>query len=149
MRKISLQPNRRAIDAVFGGGLTALSRKVGVDTVAVIATEGPAPRVNVRVRDLCPGIENPEKSAFGTTNGAVACYLVHHWDVNSHEPTIEFRAEQGVEMGRPSVIETSIDVMPDGLIEGVRRPRTSRRVVGGFYQSALTPLSACELAAVP
>jgi PhzF family phenazine biosynthesis protein len=91
-------------------GLAALSRKVRVDTIAIITTDGLAPLVDVRVRDLCPGIGNPEESASGTTNGAVACYLVRHLDTNAREPTMEFRAEQGVEMGRPSVIETSIDL---------------------------------------
>jgi trans-2,3-dihydro-3-hydroxyanthranilate isomerase len=114
------------------GGLANLSRQIGVDTIAVIAIDGLAPRVDVRVRDLCPGIGNAEESASGTTNGAVACYLVRHSDAASQKPTMTFRAEQGVEMGRPSLIETSIDVQPDGEIVAVRVRGRAVQSLRGF-----------------
>jgi trans-2,3-dihydro-3-hydroxyanthranilate isomerase len=100
--------------------LGRLSKALHVDTIPVIACDGLSAGISVRSRDLCPGIGNAEESASGTTNGALACYL-HR---NGRAPAaadgiVRLTAEQGVEMGRPSLIESELVIDSEG-IAGVR-----------------------------
>ena len=97
--------------------LASLSRALGVDTIPVVALDGLPAAVIARSRDLCPGIGNAEEPASGTTNGALACYMAKHGLRNASSPI--GRAEQGVEMGRPSVIESELLFDSHGSVMGV------------------------------
>lgn len=112
--------------------LAALSRQLEVDTVGVFTLETGDPRHTLRSRDLSPAIGNNEESASGTTNGALSCYLVKNGilpDVlDSGRHTV--LAEQGYEMGRPSLIRCEIAVEA-GRIEAVRVGGTARRALKG------------------
>src|SRR5205814_5498757 len=55
-------------------GLSALSHRLRVDTIAAFALTGSG----ARVRDFCPGIGDNEEAASGTTAGALASYLYQH-----------------------------------------------------------------------
>ena|SRR5579871_755889 len=97
----ALRPNFEA--------LTATSRRLGVETISVFALGEDTSDVDVHLRDFCPAIGNPEESASGTTNGALACYLVHHGRARWSAPdAAAVHSEQGREMGRPSRIFSEI-----------------------------------------
>lgn len=112
-------------------GLRALSRARSVDTIGVWCLCGTAPgTARVRVRDLCHGVGDPEEAASGTTNGALACFLVSQGLAQPDaDGTVAVTAEQGFEMGRPSLVSS--------------RLRTSGREVtdvrvGGYAERRLT-----------
>ncbi len=56
-------------------GLRALCRELGIDTVGVFAPLGRTGGADVRLRDLCHGVGDPEEAASGTTNAALASVL--------------------------------------------------------------------------
>lgn len=114
-----------------------LCREEGIDTVGVYArldrTRGGA---DVRLRDLCHGVGEPEEAASGTTNGALAALL---WREGRLAPgtggaaTIGVRAEQGFEMGRPSLVTTELQVS-GGRIDSVRvGGSATRRLEGRLF----------------
>jgi PhzF family phenazine biosynthesis protein len=91
--------------------LADLCRAHGVHTVAAFSPTPGDLANTIRVRDFCPATGTDEAPATGTTNRAVACYLARHnthgLGVSSHYTV---RAEQGVEMGRASLVTTAMDV---------------------------------------
>lgn len=115
------------------GTLGELSQRLGADTVPVIAMDGLADDVTVRVRDFCPGIGNNEEAASGTTNGATACYLVQHKQLVSGQPTIVVNAEQGVEMGRKSVIVSRLTLSNAGDVQEVTVAGHAVPVMSGTF----------------
>jgi PhzF family phenazine biosynthesis protein len=114
-------------------GLRDLCREVGIDTVGVYTRLDPdGGGADLRVRDLCHGIGDPEEAASGTTNGALAAHL---WRRGQLAPPdagarIVVRTEQGFEMGRPSLITTELHVASD-RVEAVRVGGTATRRLAG------------------
>lgn len=102
-------------------GLRSLCGEVGIDTVGVFTRLGPDGGAEVRVRDLCHGVGDPEEAASGTTNGALAALLWRRGRLPLPDARgrVRVRAEQGVEMGRPSLVTTELEVSGD-RIEAVR-----------------------------
>ena len=101
-----LSPNYAAV--------TDLCRQIGADTLAVFTTETSDPGVSIRCRDFCPAVGTPEAAATGTTNRALACYLVRSNLAATGTGSSVVVAVQGVEMGRPSLIRTEVTML-DGL----------------------------------
>ncbi len=94
--------------------LTEFSRKNSIHTMGVFALtshEG-----NLRLRDLCHGVGNPEESASGTTNGALACFLFRRGVWTTIDNTVTQIAQQGVEMGRPSTITTQLTLQGSDIV---------------------------------
>lgn len=91
--------------------LADLCRSHGVHTVAAFSPVPGDSTNTIRVRDFCPATGTDEAPATGTTNRAVSGYLARH---NIHglgeSGRHTVRAEQGVEMERPSLITTAMDV---------------------------------------
>ena len=97
-------------------GLSALSKSLGVESVAVFTTDTEDSKRDVRIRDFCPAIGVTEEVTSGTTNAAVACFLVRNNRVElDHHGKITIIGPQGVEINKPSTIRTSIQVK-DGSI---------------------------------
>ena len=94
--------------------ITNLCRRIGADTLAVFTTETGDPGVTIRCRDFCPAVGTPEAAATGTTNRALACYLVRRNLAGTGTDNSVVVAAQGVEMARPSLIRTEVS-MVDGL----------------------------------
>ena len=94
--------------------ITNLCRHIGADTLAVFTTETGDPGVTIRCRDFCPAVGTPEAAATGTTNRALACYLVRRNLAGTGTDNSVVIAAQGVEMARPSLIRTEVS-MVDGL----------------------------------
>ncbi|MCF8243438.1 MAG: PhzF family phenazine biosynthesis protein [Melioribacteraceae bacterium] len=90
--------------------LAKLSHALGVDTIGVYCMEVEQTGSTVHLRDLCPGIGNPEESASGTTNGALASLIVQHNLVSAKNNIVEVVAEQGFGMGRSSIIRSWIGI---------------------------------------
>ncbi len=117
-------------------GLRLLSRERGLDTVGVYAWLDPAGGVaDLRVRDLCHGVGDPEEAASGTTNGALAALLWRRGALRPVQPggVVRVRAEQGVEMGRPCLVTTELEIS-GGAIAAVRVGGTATRRMAGIYQ---------------
>ena len=67
------------------------------------------------MRDFCPALGVDEVPASGTTNAALAGYLVQHGLIVAQSQVI--LAEQGSEIGRPSKICSQITVEDDEIKE--------------------------------
>lgn len=100
----------------------------GIDTIGVFACAREGDFSWVQLRDLCHGIGNPEESASGTTNGALACFLWSRGLLRAKADSVILRSSQGVEMGRPSAIEVVL-TMSAGAIQEVRVGGSAVRVL--------------------
>ena len=108
-----------AINADFDA-IADYCRKYGIDTMMLFTTETNLAQHTVHCREFAPAVGTPETAATGTTNRALACYLFDHAVVKSPaNGCINIIAEQGVEMGRPSLIHTELQVQA-GEISSIR-----------------------------
>jgi len=72
----------------------------------------------VRARAFCPGAGVPEDPATGSAAGPLGVFLALHGVFPGGEP--RFLIDQGIEMGRPSEIEVTVERSADGSPSGVR-----------------------------
>lgn len=119
--------------------LEALSRSEGVHTIACFALNGAEAATTLSIRDFCPAVGVNEAPASGTTNGALAGYLMSHGFIAPQSQRL--MASQGAEIGRPSVIISELDVT-DGIITRLRIGGTAVPTFSGN----LLPLDAKEVA---
>ncbi len=75
--------------------------------VFLFALGGERAGSHVHARMFGPGVNVPEDPATGSACAALAGYLVAR---DSRNGTLNWRVEQGFEMGRPSILELSADV---------------------------------------
>ena len=100
----------RAVTPDFSA-IAARCRQHGVDTLALFTTETESPSCTLHCREFCPAVGTPEAPASGTTNRALACYLLRHRLIQPPPGgKLTVVAEQGYEMGRPSLIRTEMSV---------------------------------------
>ena len=120
--------------------LTAFCRKMQVDTVALFTTETLMPESSIHCRDFCPAVGTPEASATGTTNRALACYLVDQGLLNANTGTRHtVIAEQGYEMGRPSQIRVEMTIQ-DGQPVEIMAGGVATKSIEGIFLFNLTLL---------
>ncbi|MCZ6723247.1 MAG: PhzF family phenazine biosynthesis protein [Gammaproteobacteria bacterium] len=113
--------------------LTAFCRKMQVDTVALFTTETLMPESSIHCRDFCPAVGTPEASATGTTNRALACYLVQQGLLDAKTGTRHtVIAEQGYEMGRPSQIRIEMTIQ-DGQPVGIMVGGVATKSIEGIF----------------
>jgi trans-2,3-dihydro-3-hydroxyanthranilate isomerase len=86
--------------------------------VFVFTKETELPGSTVHSRMFAPGMGILEDPATGGASGPLGCYLVRH-GVFPAAQRAEFTSEQGVEMGRPSIIKIVVEQVADE-ITGVR-----------------------------
>ena len=93
------------------GALATFCRANGIETVATFSAEVEQPGYHLHVRDFCPAVGVAESAAAGTTNAALASYLIRHSLVapDDHGHAV-VKAEQGHEIGRRSTIRSEIEV---------------------------------------
>ena len=102
------------------GAIAARCRALGVHTLALVTTETEDPAHTLHCREFCPAVGTPEAPASGTTNRALACYLLRHGLLAPPSDTeAVVVAEQGYVMGRPSLIRTEL-TLAGGRPVGVR-----------------------------
>jgi len=89
-------------------GLAALRHSHGIETVAAVCPTPGRSAADARVRDFCPAVGTDEAAATGTTNRVVSLYLLENGLVDATSGVVTIRAEQGVEMGRRSLIESRL-----------------------------------------
>jgi len=100
--------------------LAGFCRRNGLETVASFTLDTVDPDANLHVRDFCPAVGVAESAAAGTTNAALAGYLMHNALTPPETPgRWTIRAEQGIEIDRPSRITTLIDA-ENGVIGRIR-----------------------------
>lgn len=120
-------------------GLADYSRYLRVDTVCAFTRETVDPGNTVHCRDFCPAVGTPESPAAGTTNRGLACYLVRHALVDAPaDGTLVVLAEQGHEMGRPSLIRTEL-TLAGGSVLAVRVGGVATRTLEGTLRAPSPP----------
>jgi len=103
----------------------------GLETVATFSTEATDNTHHLHVRDFCPAVGVAESAAAGTTNAALAAYLLRNGCVQAdHTGSVVVRAEQGIEMNRPSEVTTRIQI-DDNHIERLQVGGVATRIVEG------------------
>ncbi len=103
----------------------------GIETVAAFCTEVDLPGSTIHVRDFCPAVGVWESSSAGTTNGALASYLMRHGIVaGNSDGLMVIRAEQGHEINRPSSIR-SVASIRDGEIIRLQVGGVATKVMDG------------------
>ena len=113
-------------------GIVALCHDHGIETVALFTTETLDPASTLHVRDFCPAVGVAESAAAGTTNAALACYLVRHRIVTPDSGAcVHVWAEQGVEIGRASRI-VSRAVIEDDTIASLEVGGMATRILDGL-----------------
>ena len=113
----------RAIRPDFAG-MVQFCHAHEIETIAVFCLNTEDPDKHLHVRDFCPAVGVSESAAAGTTNAALTSYLLRHSRVSIDNGSCTVDAEQGIELGRPSSIQSQVTLDSDGGI--------TRLQVGGF-----------------
>jgi PhzF family phenazine biosynthesis protein len=105
----------RAIKPDFNG-MIEFCHAYGIETIAVFCTEVENAHNTIHVRDFCPAVGVSESAAAGTTNAALTSYLVRHGLVPTNQEVISVYAEQGLELGRPSSIQSIVTLSAEAIL---------------------------------
>ena len=82
----------------------------GLETVAAFSTAVVDKSCDLHVRDFCPAVGVAESAAAGTTNAALSTYLFQKGLFKPcGDGNLQIKAEQGIELGRPSQVTTRIE----------------------------------------
>jgi len=88
--------------------LTKISHRIGCNGYFVFALE-PESDVLSHGRMFAPAIGIAEDPVTGNANGPLGAYLVEHQLVVPDESPFSFKAQQGEAVGRPGIVEVSVD----------------------------------------
>jgi PhzF family phenazine biosynthesis protein len=103
----------------------------GIETIAVFCLETENPEMHLHVRDFCPAVGVSESAAAGTTNAALSGYLLRHALVDTDCAAVMINAEQGFELGRPSSIQSLLELDGNGEIRRLQVGGVATRVFQG------------------
>lgn len=108
-----------------------------LDTVAAFSSEVVDQSCNLHVRDFCPAVGVTESAAAGTTNAALSTYLLRNGSVQVNSAgNVQLRAEQGIELGRPSNVTTIIE-SKDGSVARLQVGGVATRIIDGVLNTKL------------
>ncbi|HUQ30547.1 MAG TPA: PhzF family phenazine biosynthesis protein [Pyrinomonadaceae bacterium] len=107
-------------------------RDAGISGVFVFTKETQLEGSSVHSRMFAPGLGIAEDPATGGASGPLGCYLMRH-AVFPATQRMEFTSEQGIEMGRPSIIKIIIE-QEAGEIKRVRVGGRCRFVGEGYLE---------------
>ena len=117
--------------------LAEFCRENGLETVAAYTTETVDASNDIHVRDFCPAVGVSESAAAGTTNAALAACLMDKRQLQPiSDGRYQVRAEQGIELGRPSQITSHIEAN-NGEVRRLQVGGIASRVMVGY----ITPLT--------
>ncbi|MDJ0779216.1 MAG: PhzF family phenazine biosynthesis protein [Gammaproteobacteria bacterium] len=105
----------------------------GLETIALFCREVERPASTIHVRDFCPAVGVAESAAAGTTNAALTAYLWRHSLIDRRRELIVIEAEQGIELGRPSSIQSVIRQRA-GAIDRLQVGGIATRVIDGHIE---------------
>ena len=88
----------------------------GIETIAVFCTEVENAQNTIHVRDFCPAVGVSESAAAGTTNAALTSYLVRYGLVPTNQEMITVYTEQGIELERPSSIQSTVTLSAETIL---------------------------------
>ena len=111
-------------------GMVEFCNANGIETIALFCSEVEDPSNRIHVRDFCPAVGVSESAAAGTTNAALTSYLVRQDLLPKEREQIRVNAEQGLELGRPSSIQ-SIVTLDNGEIARLQVGGVATRVFDG------------------
>jgi trans-2,3-dihydro-3-hydroxyanthranilate isomerase len=117
-----------------GMALAKLLDELGTHCAMCYVPETEQPGATVHCRMFAPGFGVPEDPATGSAAGALGCYLVWHGQVRPHDGVARIVIEQGLEIGRPSLIHVEIGVGNGGEITAVRVGGEAVTVITGEVQ---------------
>ena len=104
-----------------------------IDTVILFTLETVHPESTVHCREFAPLVGTPEVPAAGTTNRALACYLLRYGLL---EIPLDGRCtvicEQGYEMDRPSKIRTEL-TLNRGEVVNICVGGVATKVISGYF----------------
>jgi len=106
----------------------------GVGAVFIFTTETELEGSSVHSRMFAPGLGVQEDPATGAASGPLGCYLTRY-EVFRTSDRMEFTSEQGIEMGRTSIIKIVIE-QEAGAIKSVRVGGQCRYVGEGYLEVA-------------
>lgn len=109
--------------------LVALEEELGVLGTYLFAF---APGGQVRARAFCPGAGVPEDPATGSAAGPLGVYLALERALPGG--SARFSIDQGIEMGRPSVLGVEVATAADGTPAGVRVEGSAVRMMSGWLE---------------
>ena len=112
-------------------GMVQFCHAHGIETIAVFCLDTEDPNKQLHVRDFCPAVGVSESAAAGTTNAALTSYLLRHSQVKVDSGSCTVNAEQGIELGRPSAIQSQVTVDSTGGIARLQVGGIATRVFQG------------------
>lgn len=121
----------RAITPNFGG-MIEFCNNHGIETIAAFCREVENPQNTIHVRDFCPAVGVSESAAAGTTNAALASYLLRH-RLLPYRDRVSVFAEQGIELGRPSSVQSIVSIR-NREIDRLQVGGVASRVMSGRLQ---------------
>jgi trans-2,3-dihydro-3-hydroxyanthranilate isomerase len=120
----------RAIRPDFSG-MVQFCHAHGIETIAVFCLDTEDPDKQLHLRDFCPAVGVSESAAAGTTNAALTSYLLRHSQVKVDAGSCTVNAEQGIELGRPSWIQSQVTLDSAGGIARLQVGGIATRVFQG------------------
>ncbi len=111
-------------------GMIEFCHAYGIETIAVFCSEVENVDNSIHVRDFCPAVGVNESAAAGTTNAALSSYLLRHELVPTESGVVTINAEQGLELGRPSSIQSRV-TLTDQKIARLQVGGVATRVLDG------------------
>ena len=111
-------------------GMVEFCNANGIETIAAFCRQVENSENTIHVRDFCPAVGVSESAAAGTTNAALSSYLVRHGLVSTQQDSVVLNAEQGLELGRPSSIQ-SIVTLEHGVISRLQVGGVATKVFDG------------------
>jgi PhzF family phenazine biosynthesis protein len=113
--------------------IESMCAEMQIDTVVLFTRETVHPESTVHCREFAPLVGTPEVPAAGTTNRALACYLLRYGLL---EIPLDGRCtvicEQGYEMDRPSKIRTEF-VLDRGEAVNIYVGGVATKVISGYF----------------
>ena len=111
----------------------SMCAEMQIDTVVLFTLDTVHAESTVHCREFAPLVGTPEVPAAGTTNRALACYLLQHGLLeippNGHCTLI---CEQGYEMNRPSKVRTEL-TLNKGEIVNIRVGGLATKTISGHF----------------
>jgi trans-2,3-dihydro-3-hydroxyanthranilate isomerase len=104
-----------------------------VHCIMVLSLETESDESDVHTRMFAPRLGVPEDPATGSASGGLGAYLIENHIIDSTPPITYITSEQGIEAGRPSIINIEVEG-PPGDIDLVRVGGEVVPLIEGFME---------------